>query len=61
MKIYIKRESLDRIIWTLYLFVVIFAPPIIPYPHLVLTAISVLLLVTEYRPYYKGIAVASTA
>ena len=61
MKIYIKRESLDRIVWTLYLFVVIFAPPIIPYPHLVLTAISVLLLMTEYRPYYKGIAIASTA
>ena len=61
MKLYIKRESLDKFIWTLYLFVVIFAPPIIPYPHLFLTAFSVLLLVTTYRPYYKQIAVSSTA
>lgn len=48
-KILLTKEKIDKISYSLYLFVLVFAPPLIPYPHLFLTILSFLMLVTTYK------------
>lgn len=48
-KVLLTREKIDKISCSLYLFVLVFAPPLIPYPHLFLTILSFLALATTYR------------
>ena len=48
-KVLLTREKIDKISCSLYLFVLVFAPPLIPYPHLFLTIFSFLALATTYR------------
>ena len=47
----LKNESIDKLLCSLYLFILIFAPPIIPYPHILLTIISLLILIIKYKNY----------
>ena len=44
----IKKQALDKALWSLYAFVLIFAPPFMPYPQIALTALSLFLLVGFY-------------
>jgi hypothetical protein len=48
-KILLTKERIDKISCSLYLFVLVFAPPLIPYPHLFLTILSFLVLITKYK------------
>ncbi|MCI6517099.1 MAG: hypothetical protein MR442_07955 [Lachnospiraceae bacterium] len=48
-KILVTKEKIDKVLCSLYLFVLVFAPPIIPYPYLFLTIISFLALITTHR------------
>lgn len=43
------KYDCDKFLSSIYLFILIFAPPIIPYPYLFLIIYSLFLLVTEYR------------
>jgi len=55
MRYKIKKTSIDKILWTLYAFILIFSPPFMPYPHLALALWSVLLLATKYKSSFKKI------
>ena len=48
-RVLLTKEKIDKISYSLYLFVLVFAPPIVPYPHLFLTIFSFLMLVTTYK------------
>lgn len=48
-KVLLTKKKIDKILCSLYLFVLIFAPPLIPYPHLFLTIFSFLILATTYK------------
>lgn len=48
-KVLLTKEKSDKISYSLYLFVLVFAPPIVPYPHLFLTIFSLLMLATTYK------------
>lgn len=48
-KVLLTKKKIDKILCSLYLFVLVFAPPLIPYPHLFLTIFSLLALATTYR------------
>lgn len=48
-KVLLTKEKIDKILCSLYLFILVFAPPLIPYPHLFLTIFSALALATTYR------------
>lgn len=45
----------DKIIYTAYLFVLIFAPPILPYPHILLSFFSLIYLWINYRSKVRNI------
>ena len=48
-RVLLTKEEIDKILCSLYLFILIFAPPLIPYPHLFLTVFSFLILATTYK------------
>ena len=48
-RVLLAKEKIDKISYSLYLFVLVFAPPIVPYPHLFLTIFSFLMLATTYK------------
>lgn len=48
-RVLLTKEKIDKISYSLYLFVLVFAPPIVPYPHLFLTIFSFLMLATTYK------------
>lgn len=48
-KVLLTKEKIDKISYSLYLFVLVFAPPVVPYPHLFLTIFSFLMLATTYK------------
>lgn len=48
-RVLLTKEKIDKISYSLYLFVLVFAPPIVPYPHLFLTIFSFLMLTTTYK------------
>ncbi len=48
-RVLLTKEKMDKISYSLYLFVLVFAPPIVPYPHLFLTIFSFLMLATTYK------------
>lgn len=50
-----QKSSNKKIFFSLYFFVLIFAPPFVPYPHLWLTIVSFFLLITRYRKRAKKI------
>ncbi|WP_305084316.1 hypothetical protein [uncultured Faecalibaculum sp.] len=45
----LTKEKIDMVSYSLYLFILVFAPPIVPYPHLLLTIFSFLMLATAYK------------
>lgn len=45
----IKRKSIDKIKWSIFLFILIFNPPVVPHANLFLTIISMLILLAKYR------------
>lgn len=48
-KTLLTNREFDKWKYSLYMFILIFAPPFIPYPHLLLTLFSFILLLTNYR------------
>lgn len=48
-KVLVNKRAFDKGTYSLYLFILIFAPPVIPYPHLFLTIFSFLSLVSVYK------------
>ena len=48
-RILLSKRKIDKFLYSLYFFILIFAPPLIPYPHLFLTIFSFLALLTTYR------------
>ena len=53
--IVISQKNMDKIIWSLFLFVMIFNPPIIPRINLFLAFISTLIILLKYRNRIKRI------
>lgn len=45
----IRKKSIDKIMWSIFLFILIFNPPIVPHANLFLAAISILVLLAKYR------------
>ena len=45
----VTKYDCDKFLSSIYLFILIFAPPIVPYPYLFLTIYSLFLLVIEYQ------------
>ena len=60
MRIKIPQISFYGIKWSVFLFILIFSPPFMPYPHLVLAVISFLIMTINYRNDYKRIMLQST-
>lgn len=58
-KTLVTQKKIDKGLWSLYMFVLIFAPPIIPYPQLVLMLISVIFVIGRYRNSYRIVAMKS--
>lgn len=52
-----KKRVIEKIRWSMYVFVLIFAPPFMPYPHLALAVISAMALVIKYKKNFEKIAV----
>lgn len=59
-KTLVTKKKFDKVLWSLYMFVLIFAPPIIPYPQLVLMMVSLILVIGQYRNLYKMVTVKSS-
>ena len=59
MTIKIKRVTIYRIVWTVFSFIMIFAPPIVPYIHLILAIFSALLVLVKFRSTGKAVLVES--
>ena len=53
--IVISQKNIDKIIWSLFLFVMIFNPPIIPRINLFLAFVSTLIILLKYRYRIKRI------
>ena len=48
-KVLLTKKKIDKISCSIYIFILVFAPPLIPYPYLFLTIFSFLMLITTYK------------
>lgn len=51
----LRRSSLENIKWSIFIFIIIFAPPFMPYPHLALAVMSGLLLLSKYGTSWRKV------
>ena len=48
MVLSLSKKSFDEVLLGAYLFILIFAPPFMPYPHILLSVLSIVLINTKY-------------